>query len=85
MAWFQKPGSGVVRMKPFRSNFFRQGDLISLLETEPVFIPLLNDDIIVARHDFENQSLGRNDLASTLLNKPVHGPALIVEPQELEP
>jgi hypothetical protein len=85
MAWFQKPGSGVSRMKPFRSNFFRSGDLISVLGAEPVFLPLMNDDVIVARFDFENQELGRNDIASILLNKPVYGPALVAELQELEP
>lgn len=68
-----------------RSNFFRQGDLISLLGAEPVFLPLKTDDVIVCRYDYEDSSLGLNDLATTLINKPIHGPALVAEPQELEP
>jgi hypothetical protein len=85
MAWFQKPGSQVGKLSPTRSNFFRHGDLISLLGREPVFLPLMNDDIVVCRNDFENQSLGVNEIASILLNKAVHGPALVVELKELEP
>jgi hypothetical protein len=85
MAWFQKPGCKVGKMKPNKSKFFRQGDLISLLGTKPVFIPLKWDDVIVAREDWQDESLGKNEIASILLNKPVYGPALIAEPQELEP
>lgn len=85
MAWFQQPGSKVGKLRPMRSNFFRQGDLISLLGAEPVFLPLKTDDVIVCRYDYEDSSLGLNDLATTLINKPIHGPALVAEPQELEP
>lgn len=85
MAWFQKPGCKVGRLAPVRSKFFRQGDLISILGTEPVFLVLRWDDIIVCRKDYEDQSLGKNEIASILLNKPVYGPALVAEPQELEP
>lgn len=85
MSWFQKPGSSVGRLAPTRSRFFRQGDLISILGAEPIFLPLLWDDIIVCRKDYENSALGKNEIASILLNRPVYGPALICEPQELEP
>ena len=85
MAWFQKPGAKVGKLSPTRSKFFRHGDLISLLGTEPVFLPLMNDDVVVCRNDYMNPALGRNDIASTSLNKPIHGPALVVELQELEP
>jgi len=85
MAWFQKPGSKVGKLRPTRSNFFRQGDLISLLGAQPVFLPLKTNDVVVLRHDHDNPELGQADLASTLLNKTVYGPALVAEPQELEP
>ena len=85
MAWFEKPGGRVGRLNPMRSGYFRHGELISILGTEPVFLPLRNDDVVVCRKDYEDSTLGRNDLASTLLNKAIHGPALVAEPQELEP
>jgi hypothetical protein len=85
VAWYQKPGSKVGALKPFRSNFFRDGDLISLLGAEFVMLPLMNDDIVIARKDWQDPSLGVNEIASILLNKPVHGPALVAELQELEP
>lgn len=85
MAWFQKPGAKVGKLKPTRSNFFRHGDLISLLGTEPVFLPIPSDDLVVCRKDYSNPELGVNEIASILLNRPVHGPALVVECQELEP
>lgn len=85
MAWFQKPGSKIGKLLPTRSKFFRQGDLISILGSEPVFLPLLDDDIIVCRKDYENSELGKNEIASILLNKTIYGPALVAEPQELEP
>jgi hypothetical protein len=85
MAWFQKPGSKLGKLSPMRSNFFRQGDLISILGTEPVFLALLWDDVIVCRKDYENSELGKNEIASILFNKPIYGPALVCESQELEP
>lgn len=85
MAWFQTPGAKVGRLSPTRSKFFRQGDLISLLGAQPTFLPLKSDDVVVVRVDYEDSALGVNDLASSLLNKTVYGPALVAEPQELEP
>lgn len=85
MAQFQKPGAEAAKLAPNRSRFFRQGDLISLLGAAPIFMTLPNTNVVVAREDSDNEALGLNDLATGLLNKPVYGPALHVEPQELEP
>lgn len=84
MAWFQKPGTDACRIKPKQGPFFRHGDVIALLGAEPVFL-YKDDEVVVARHDFQNQSLGKNDLCTAMSNQLIYGPAFVAELQELEP
>lgn len=84
MAWFQKPGAKVSRIAPTIGRSFKRGQLLSLLGGDYVLIPLLSEDFIVARKDWTDESLGLNDIATTLSRKQIHGPAIVAEPTELD-
>lgn len=74
----------ILKITPKIGKTFSTPELISLVGVDFTLIELMSGDSIVVMKCHEEKTLGKNVLASILSHRGIYGPAIIVEPQEID-